>query len=228
RERLLVEEAAVSDDAEDRELPVVQHVSQGVARLEQPRALDEHERTRAAEVEPSGDRPCLALAAHTHQAHAVRARDRVAPLPDGAVGDGDDVRDSEVGEERRDLFTRKHGATPEMRLNVRSAIELAIRPRRIAVSRTRSYNTRIRDPRKPSGYERADDLAQPLSRRTDPRRHARRVRLRACGRVVERAGAHRRVQRPRADVWRAAHADRTLPGGAEGPGLRTGGRALRE
>ena len=101
RQRVLIEIAPISDDAEDRKLPIVDHVANRVARLEQARALDHHERSRAAEVQAGGDFPRLALAADAHDARASPLLDGRLPLADRAVRNGDDVRDAELARAAR-------------------------------------------------------------------------------------------------------------------------------
>ena len=85
---------AVADDGVEGEPPVVHGVAQGVSRFEEPRALDEDERRGAAEEESRRDLPRLALATDAEESYARRGLDRGFPLADGAVRDGDDVRDA--------------------------------------------------------------------------------------------------------------------------------------
>jgi hypothetical protein len=108
RELRLVEIAAVPDDREHRDLPVVQRISNGVARLEQPRALDHDEGGRATKIETRRDLPRLPLSADTHEPNPIAPLDRRFPPPDRAIGNGDHVRDADLGEEGRDLVSREH------------------------------------------------------------------------------------------------------------------------
>src|SRR5207302_5301498 len=92
----------------DRELPIVDDVPDRVARLEEPRALNQYQRARAAEVQPSGDLPRFALAAGPNQTNRLRARQCGVPLADRAVGNANDGRDPEYSEEVDDLLAGGH------------------------------------------------------------------------------------------------------------------------
>src|SRR5215207_2391268 len=67
RQLRLIEVAAVADDREDRQLPVMERIAQCVAGLEQAGALDHDDRRCPTDVEAGGDLPRLALAADAHE-----------------------------------------------------------------------------------------------------------------------------------------------------------------
>lgn len=149
---VLIQVAAVADDAEDREPPVVQRVPQRVARLEQPRALNHDDWGGAAEMEPGRHLPRLALAADPHHTHGRGALERRVPPTDGAIGHGDDVRDPQLLEERCDLLAGEHvrrvtrrayygksRRDPRGRPGARSAPTYAVAPRRFDFADTQVH-----------------------------------------------------------------------------------------
>src|SRR5437899_41210 len=71
RQRVLIQIAAVADYAEDRDLPIIENVSQRIAGFEQTGALNHHERRRAAEVEAGRDFPRFAFATDADQARSA-------------------------------------------------------------------------------------------------------------------------------------------------------------
>ena len=105
-QRRLIEIAAISNDAEQRQLPVVHRVAQGVARFEQSRALNHDHRARAAEIKAGGNLPCFAFATYTDDARGAARFDRGLPLADRAVRHGHNVGDPELLEQLGDLVQR--------------------------------------------------------------------------------------------------------------------------
>src|SRR5262245_30815294 len=67
RERLLIEVAPVADHAVDRQVPIVNHIPERIAGLEEAGALDEHEGECAAQVQACGDAPRLAFSANANE-----------------------------------------------------------------------------------------------------------------------------------------------------------------
>ena len=99
----LIAVASVANDREDRQLPVVQCIAEGVARLEETGALNHHERGGTAEVKSRGDLPSLAFTTDANESEA-RALDGRFPAAYRAVGHGDNVCDAELREERCNLI----------------------------------------------------------------------------------------------------------------------------
>src|SRR3954464_9325814 len=103
-DRLLTQVAAVSDDARDRELPVVKHVAQRVTGLEETGALNHHEWYCTAKVKPSGDAPCFPFSTDTHESQTRLPLERVVPLAECTVRHRHHVSDAQLDKNRCDLF----------------------------------------------------------------------------------------------------------------------------
>ena len=105
-----LEVTAVTDQRVNGQLVIMDHISQGVAGLEQAGALDDHDGLRASEVQPRRHRPCLALTADLYQVQCGAAAQSFIPLTQCGVGNPHDMSDPQAGEEAQEIIGRKHSS----------------------------------------------------------------------------------------------------------------------
>src|SRR5437868_11964479 len=73
-------------------------IAQGIARLEEPGALNKHHGTFAPQKQAAGNRNRLALPANADQRDFRTCLERRLPGAEFAVGDPDDMRDAALAE----------------------------------------------------------------------------------------------------------------------------------